>query len=876
MSEQKYSVDDILEELKQKESQQKQEAYRQARRYDTQSLLDEILGHHPAAPAAEPKPEKKAPAAEQTPPPKPEPAAAGAEQKPAVTSSEKEPAASSAGRFTLDEEALRQHQREQGKVRSPLWSTREFEKVPAQPKPAQPAPAVEKKPEEPAPSGAAETLEEKAEEYDNFRRRREEMIQGFTLKTPPHLEEGQQMPVSSPDALKTFPAVGMSKERTAALQEKLKQFHTGQTGQISRAQPEKPAQKAEPAPSQPEQEKAKTHHFPSMDTLEATAEVPEGKEKRHKKQPPLPETEEAIPDGDYEFEEFQSLDQAEEFAGAFKKTFRRGVWKLVGLAVVFLISLGFTLVGSWEGTPLEQFGAMVPCIAQLVCAVLGFVLTLDRMKNGFVTLRPGKASRDSLISLAMVMVIVFSVVLLVVDPAALGGSGVYLYVPVVLFELLFGAIGKLMEYRAVITNFKVVSSPAQYDKYSVTIEKNQSLAEDLVRPGGLEERAWMAESRKTDFLSGFVKESFSNNFGDKTVKITTPIFLILSLLAGVLAFFWGDIYAAFTVFTGCLAVSAGAIGLFLTSFPLYTTAKTLSRMGGAVLGGKAVEQFEGVNSLVLDAADLFYPKNITLYGIKTFSNTPIDHAILDATSVLCRTKSVLGCVFLKIIGNHTDYLSPVDSISYEDGMGISAWVNDRRILIGSRELMVHHGIDVPSKDYEDRYLEQNRNLVYLSASGELSGVFILGLGYSEDIRNMLIDLYNNNVLAVVRTVDPILTQEQLAKIFDLPLETFAVVPSRLSKELDASLEPAETAPALVCHNGRLASQIYSVLCAKVLGRPIHAGRWLYLISAGLGVALFVLFTLLGGVGQINNLFLCVYELISALLCLGVQYAGRLK
>ena len=63
MSEQKYSVDDILEELKQKESQQKQEAYRQARRYDTQSLLDEILGHHPAAPAAEPKPEKKAPAA---------------------------------------------------------------------------------------------------------------------------------------------------------------------------------------------------------------------------------------------------------------------------------------------------------------------------------------------------------------------------------------------------------------------------------------------------------------------------------------------------------------------------------------------------------------------------------------------------------------------------------------------------------------------------------------------------------------------------------------------------------------------------------------------------------------------------------------------
>ncbi len=873
MSEQKYSVDDILKELKQKESQQKQEAYQQARRYDTQSLLDEILGSHSDSAAAQPKPEERASAAEKKPEPlKSEPAGEAAKPEPETTSGKKEPAPPSTVRFTLDKEALRQYHEEQEKARSLLRSTREFEKIDPQPKTSQPAPAAEKKPEEPAPSPSEEALANKAEEYDKFRRRREEMIQGFTLKTPPHLEQGQQMPVSSLNELEAASEEGISKERTAVLQEKRNRARTSQTGQIPQSQQEK----GEPEPSQPEKEPAQTQHFPSRDALEAATEMLEAKEKRHKKQPPPPETKETIPDGDYEFEEFQSLDQAEEFFGAFKKTFRRSVWKLAGLAVVFLISLGFTLVTSWEGTPLESFGDMVPCIAQLACAVLGFVLTLDRMKNGFLTLRPSKASRDSLISLAMVMVIVFSIVLLAVDPQALSSSGVYLYVPVVLFELLFGAVGKLMEYRAVITNFKVVSAPDQYEKYSVAIERNQSLADDLVRPGGLEERAWMAESRKTDFLSGFVKESFSNNFGDKTVKVTTPIFLLISLLAGVLAFFLGNIYAAFTVFTGCLAVSAGAIGLFLTSFPLYTTAKTLSRMGGAVLGGRAVEQFEGVNSLVLDAADLFYPKNITLYGIKTFSNTPIDHAILDATSVLCRTKSVFGCVFLKIIGNHTDYLSPVDSISYEDGMGISAWVNDRRILIGSRELMIHHGIDVPSKDYEDRYLEQNRSLVYLSASGELSGVFILGLNYSEDIRNMLIDLYNNNVLAVVRTVDPILTQEKLADIFDLPLETFAVAPSRLTKELDASLEPVKTAPALVCHNGRLASQVYSVLCAKVLGRPIHVGRWLYLISAGLGVALFVLFTLLGGVGQISNLFLCAYELISALLCLGMQYAARLK
>lgn len=40
---------------------------------------------------------------------------------------------------------------------------------------------------------------------------------------------------------------------------------------------------------------------------------------------------------------------------------------------------------------------------------------------------------------------------------------------------------------------------------------------------------------------------------------------------------------------------------------------------------------------------------------------------------------------------------------YEEGMGLSAWVDGKRVLIGNSALMRHHEIYTPSADYEAKY-----------------------------------------------------------------------------------------------------------------------------------------------------------------------------
>lgn len=100
--------------------------------------------------------------------------------------------------------------------------------------------------------------------------------------------------------------------------------------------------------------------------------------------------------------------------------------------------------------------------------------------------------------------------------------------------------------------------------------------------------------------------------------------------------------------------------------------------------------------MVLDALDLFPAESVLLHGIKTFSGARIDEAILDAAAVSSAAGGPLSSVFLRVIENRTDILPAVDSLVYEQEMGLSGWVSGRRVLVGNRRLLENHGVDVPS------------------------------------------------------------------------------------------------------------------------------------------------------------------------------------
>ena len=278
-----------------------------------------------------------------------------------------------------------------------------------------------------------------------------------------------------------------------------------------------------------------------------------------------------------------------------------------------------------------------------------------------------------------------------------------------------------------------------------------------------------------------------------------------------------------------------------------------------LFSGVTVEEGAELNSAVVSAKDLFPQGSVTLYGIKTFGEQRIDEAILDAASVACEAQSILSDVFLQVIAGKTEMLREAESLLYEDSMGVSAWVGNKRVLIGNRELMLNHGVDVPSRDYEVRYLDEGKELIYLSSGGELSGVFVVGLSADPQIRAALKKQEMNDIFLTVKCVDPILNHDKLGEIFDVEPAMFKIMPARLQEVYQRETRPEDWISSPVANNGSFYSYVSALVCAKRLKGAAMIGMVLQLASIVAGYALLSVFGVLGDFSQLTTLSLAAYQ-----------------
>lgn len=820
MSDKKYSVDEILKEIKANAGiDVRAEEYRKSlQKYDTQALLDEILGHRDVQTTATTQDTEK--------PLTPEiPVPVQQNQAKKVLTFKPGEKAQQPPRETAANAIHKQMSRELPNMTQP-----EQEKSPT---------ASEKKVT--SPKQEEPTLAQ--QKYMQLRKTREQLVKGFVLNSD---MDASRKNLGNDSRDRDIPKreFDISKGRMMPLSEE------NQTD-----------------------EKAPQQEIP----LFYASEAKEKAQKAGIASAKVWKEQTTVSGGTADLDEYTSYSQSDEVLCNLQEMRHSIVFRIITLIILFVLSLGLIVINQLgNGNPLALLDPAknpIPyCVANLVLMLGASVVCFDMLKDGLAGIFKGKPDRSSLYGLAMLVMLVFSAVILT-NPEAVLDASVHLYIPLMIVVLICAYFGKFYAIRRIITNFGFVSGDC--GKYAVEIVENQNVAEDFTK-GVSNGYPVFASNQKTPFLSNFLNESFCEDRSDKAARFLTPIIFGIALIIGVVSYVLGnDIYAVLTVFSGTLIVGAGSISLFVSNFPLFLCAKNISRMGGAVLGNNAVEKFGDLNAVLIGADQLFADENITMYGIKTFSDMAVDRVILDATSVLCETKSIFGNVFLKIIGDRKDYLEPVDSILYEDGMGISAWVKNRRVLIGSRELMINHNIDVPSKDYEDRYIAQDRSLVYLSTAGELSAVFVIGLEGSQIVRNLLVDLYNNGISAIIKTVDPILTKTHLSKIFDVPETAFRVIPSRLHKDSEALQKTEKSANGAVSNNGKLLSYLYSLLLAKRLNRLMNTGMMVNSVAIGVGVLLFAAFTAMNGLSQLSNIVLCVYELAVLTICLILQKLRRL-
>lgn len=522
------------------------------------------------------------------------------------------------------------------------------------------------------------------------------------------------------------------------------------------------------------------------------------------------------------------------------------------LAITAFISLYITICGQFK-FPLVSLLTpehMVTCLlAHLLLGLLAVSYSVPVITKGLKNFFLFKADGDSMTAITTIACVLGNITAFFSLNMAKAQT-IHIYMPVAILAMLINAIGKLMIIKRAKRNFNFVSR--SFDRHAVVYVRNEERAEKLTR-GTSGEFPILAAMRKTDFLTDFLRYSYSSDIADSFAGKAAPLCLISSLLVTIFLTFFrmGTLVsseaAAFgmSIFSMMICTSSCIALPFTANIPLEKITEQTLKHKGVMLGYQSVDDLYDVNSVLVDVKDLFPEDNVKLGGIQVFSNTKLNEALLEAASLANHGGSIMKQIFGDMaVQGRTDALYHVENFSYEEDLGLCGWINNKRVLLGNRELMENHNIEgMPSKSQESEYISEGQLPIYLSISGNVAALFSAEISSDRNVRLWAGKLTKKKIYLIVKSVDPFMSLERLSKLIGVSKEMIRIIPQRLHEDFDEETKKATRMSASMACTGKFSSMAELLLGTKCVHNAAVRGLIVQTVSILLGLGLCMLLIL---------------------------------
>lgn len=492
--------------------------------------------------------------------------------------------------------------------------------------------------------------------------------------------------------------------------------------------------------------------------------------------------------------------------------------------------------------------------------LIGFSTFVNRVAimSGLTPLAHFKGNSDTAVALAAVASVVQTVVSFFCLYGVTGFDINY-YTVIVLVAFFANNLGKLLMVLRVKENFKFTAADGQ--RYAAKIYNNESVATQMMS-GTAVEQPIIAYQHRTGFPSNFLKISYapdpSEDLASKLAPATSIIAVVVALLYGI---FFGSFSGAVNAFALVCAVCVPVSTLLAVNIPMYNLCKKLLPTGAMLSGYPSVKQFCDSTAVMIDANELFPADSVFLDGIKTFEDYNTDESLLCGIAILKEAKNPIAKVFEKVVDETEGDLPEVESVLYEDELGLVGWVNGERILVGNRELMTKYSVETPSIEYEDKYIQSGKQVTYVARAGRLIAMFVTHYIADSILMPELHRAEANGISILVHSTDCNITNDLICSLYNVFYRTVKVLPTGLGtvlKECKSTFE--ETSRAYLITNGKTSAFLKAVSGSVQIKRNISLSIVIQLISIVLGVLLTATLALYAGVGVLGTLEVLIYSI----------------
>ncbi|MCM1314964.1 MAG: hypothetical protein NC244_06315 [Alistipes senegalensis] len=542
------------------------------------------------------------------------------------------------------------------------------------------------------------------------------------------------------------------------------------------------------------------------------------------------------------------------------RTFILFILSFLSLYITFMNQLEFPIIEIFSKANIQLY-----LTVHLITGLIAVITSGAVISNGMKKLLTGKADSDSMTAVTALTCII-SIIPAIASPESIMAERIYM--PIGILTLLTNSIGKMLILRRAQRNFELVSKE-EFKRHGIVYVRDEERAERLTR-GTLGDFPILASMRQTDFLTDFLKYTYSSDITDKYCKKATPACMAVSFaISFVITFFCKESLLTLDALTFGMSIfcmlicAASCIAMpFVANIPLERVSDRAMIKKGVMLGYQSVDDFYDTNSILVNTDSMFPAHSIQLCGVKVFSNTKVNEALLEAASLTTHAGSVMRHLFTDVVDENNDILYQIDNFSFEESMGLCGWIHNRRVLFGNRELMVNHNIEgLPTKTKESEYTGEGQEAMYLSISGNIAALFTVEIKADREVKRWIKRLSKEKMFMILKSVDPCLTLDKIAALFNVSRSMFRLLPKKLHADFDAETKKTVRLSASMACSGKFSAFAQLIIGTKVVHTSAVRGLILQTVSIILG---FVICTLLiiSKAFQFNYLYMSAAALVA--------------
>ncbi|MBP0979328.1 MAG: hypothetical protein J6C55_01625 [Oscillospiraceae bacterium] len=431
--------------------------------------------------------------------------------------------------------------------------------------------------------------------------------------------------------------------------------------------------------------------------------------------------------------------------------------KFLVLIFCFLISIGSIVISSRYDLMFDQIN--IGAVVNLVGLFLAILCCSDFIINNLKSLFTKKVSSDIFVSLACIFTTIQSTLAIFNNKVNNINS---LYSPSVILILFFNILSKYKFYKIMKTSSKYISSCENINFVNYVETKN------ILEPDRYNISCFSQESNN----STKPKLCLSNlDFITRDKKLYIYLILLFCFsVSGICFLNNNNIYSMISSLCCMFIIAYPLSSDFCFKRAIYKLFKKLYKNKILLYKYLAIDKVKSCENLIIDNNICFDQDSFKLIKIKIFDYNKINDSIINISSLLDRSESLLSKIFLGIINNKTTLIRKVKNFKKNNNGGLSGEINGESVFFGTSDYLLDNNIVVPSKYVKlSNTISEDKTLkaLYVAINGVLTAMFLIKLNGLKEINDSLEKVKKEGLKITLCLKDVFISSDDVSFIYNI-------------------------------------------------------------------------------------------------------------